>query len=553
MAASRGERLLADVAEAPPPPAVEIDKKAHETPLAAAIGIVRIGWPMAISNLVMWAQSFFTIWLLGGNGKKLSMAAFGLANVVCNVTGHSFLWGIGAGLDTLASQAWGAREHKAIGLYNQRVLLILTLLVNVPVVALWVNASPILIALRQDPEVASQVSAYARIRVPGLFAQSITCCLSKTLTAMGKTTWLLGLNFFGIVVSALLAWLLIADSSPLSGQWVTPIVGSAVMSSAVDGLAAVALLLVALCDAEVRRCWPGWTRQCWYGWGSYLRLAVPAMLMGIFEWWSWDAVNFLAGLCPEPQTALATNALLGNIISLAYCLPVGLQAGVQTLVGNALGANSPRGGLVCARIGGALALVSMCVQCVLLYTFRSVWAHLFDAEPAVGAQVTSLLQWVVFFCGGDIIQLVLSGVITGAGKQAVTTPILGVSYWVLGLPLGAFAAFRSPRNGLLGLWWGMTGAVWLHVLAYVAICFAHPWLPFGIDWPLAARHAAERLNAGVADAAGVDAADGDDAPPPSAPSTVAVEPLFVGSIQGGVPPASHSSTTFREDEFGEVD
>ena len=51
-----------------------------------------------------------------------------------------------------------------------------------------------------------------------------------------------------------------------------------------------------------------------------------------------------------------------------------------------------------------------------------------------------------------------------------------------------------PANGLLGLWWGMTLAVWLHVIAYVFICFAHgPWVPFGIDWPKAAELAAERL------------------------------------------------------------
>ena len=85
-----------------------------------------------------------------------------------------------------------------------------------------------------------------------------------------------------------------------------------------------------------------------------MKISVPAMLMGIFEWWSqlgrclrlpqgssqgqarslccaglalhchcfrsWDIVNFLAGLCPHPKSTLATNALLGSIISLPYCL-----------------------------------------------------------------------------------------------------------------------------------------------------------------------------------------------------------------------------------------
>lgn len=71
----------------------------------AAAAILRIAWPVVVSATVSWSQSFFTIWLLGDAGSKLSLAAFGLANMLCNVTGHSMLWGLGSGLDTLASQA----------------------------------------------------------------------------------------------------------------------------------------------------------------------------------------------------------------------------------------------------------------------------------------------------------------------------------------------------------------------------------------------------------------------------------------------------------------
>ena len=89
------------------------------------------------------------------------------------------------------------------------------------------------------------------------------------------------------------------------------------------------MVIAWVCDSDCRSCWPGWSWQCWRGWCPYLSIAVPALLMGIFEWWSWDIVNFLAGLCHEhgqshdAKTSLATNALLGIIISLAYCIPIG--------------------------------------------------------------------------------------------------------------------------------------------------------------------------------------------------------------------------------------
>ena len=231
---------------------------------------------------------------------------------------------------------------------------------------------------------------------------------------------------------------------------------------------------------------------------------------------------------------LAANALLGQIIILAYAVPSGLQAGTATVVGNALGARSVRGARMASRVGLALGLVVMGVQAAALVASRRAWAGLFPAEPAVGAEVASLLRWVVVFNVGDGVQMVLSAVITGAGKQQATTPVLFAAYFLLGLPLGGLAAFRSPRNGLLGcaptrpdpcrvtcppsspprparsrrsLWWGMTLAVWLHVAAYLLLTFGHPHVPWSIDWAAAAKSAADRLAQPAADAATV-AADG---------------------------------------------
>lgn len=67
----------------------------------------------------------------------------------------------------------------------------------------------------------------------------------------------------------------------------------------------------------------------------------------------------------------------------------------------------------------------------------------------------------------DGLQMALTGAITGAGAQARTNPVLIVSYWILGLPLGSLWAFVHPKLGLLGIWLGMILAVYLHLLSYV--------------------------------------------------------------------------------------
>jgi len=317
-----------------------------------------------------------------------------------------------------------------------------------------------------------------------------------------------------------LTWLCIAPTSPL--VFASPIDGSACAATIMDLLYGIVLTLYCAVDADCQKCWSGLSRKAWGGWWVYLQLAMPACAMGVFEWWSWDIVNYLAGLTRDPSQTLATNALLGQIISLAYCLSLGVQQGAQTLVGNAVGA----GDVLCAkratRVGFCLGAAAMLVQCAFLIVFRHSWASLFQDEkevhadpnylhavtipslppsllPQVGERVASLMPLVACFTFLDGIQVVLSGIIIGAGKQGATPVILLVCYWVVGLPLGAVAAFDWPHNGLVGLWWGMTVAVSLHLVSYLAICFPCPRqdtrgcrLPFAIDWEEAVRMAEKR-------------------------------------------------------------
>ena len=195
-----GERHAALLASGPP---------AISQPLKVAAEIVRIGWPVLFSNVVQVAQGISTLWFLGSTGDEVAMAAFGLANVVCGVTGRSMLWGLGSGYDTFASQAWGAKEYTVLGHCAGRVFLLLSMLINVPIVALWLCAEPILIAFGQSPEISSEVAVYAALALPGQFCAAVVCVLTKTLVAMGKTRALLWLNVASVVLGVLLTYLFV--------------------------------------------------------------------------------------------------------------------------------------------------------------------------------------------------------------------------------------------------------------------------------------------------------------------------------------------------------
>ena len=161
-----------------------------------ALKILGIGWPVMLTSLAGQARSLLTYWLLNhlSEGDSTEMAAFSLADIWCRVTGICFIGGLGGGLDTFASQAYGAKQLKKLGLQVQRAFILLTLFVNLPIVAIWLFAEPILVASGQDPTVAAKVRIYARIAIPGQLCLCLTICLVKMLQAMGKTKKMASIN-----------------------------------------------------------------------------------------------------------------------------------------------------------------------------------------------------------------------------------------------------------------------------------------------------------------------------------------------------------------------
>lgn len=71
-----------------------------------------------------------------------------------NVSAWSIALGTATALDTLCSQAFtGANDRTLVGVYLQRSLLILGVMF-IPIGIVWWNATRILLALNQEPDLA---------------------------------------------------------------------------------------------------------------------------------------------------------------------------------------------------------------------------------------------------------------------------------------------------------------------------------------------------------------------------------------------------------------
>jgi MATE family multidrug resistance protein len=136
--------------------------------LAHSRSLLALSVPLIASALLQQAAQIITF-LFIGRLDATAMAASTLGNMLCNVSGYTLIYGMCTALDTLTSQAFGAKRYRLVGLHAQRAIAIMTLC-SIPVLVVWMNTSAILqIGLQIEEHVADEAGRWAYITAYGLW------------------------------------------------------------------------------------------------------------------------------------------------------------------------------------------------------------------------------------------------------------------------------------------------------------------------------------------------------------------------------------------------
>ena len=127
-------------------------------------GMMAIAVSTAISAIIRSGTQQVTIILVGHLGAA-ELGAVAMGSLWVNISGTSIIFGSMSSLDTLASQAYGAKNYHLVGLWTQRMVTIICCLCPLIFLNWWFLTAPIMEMLGIDEDVARMAQRFARIQV----------------------------------------------------------------------------------------------------------------------------------------------------------------------------------------------------------------------------------------------------------------------------------------------------------------------------------------------------------------------------------------------------
>ena len=429
--------------------------------------MLRLAAPLAMAELG-WMSMGFVDTIMAG---RLGAAAIGAGSLGGVLFYPIVICGSGmlAGMDTLVSQAFGARDAAACRRTLVQGLWIAAGLT--PVVCLLLAMTiPLLRALGTNPRVMDLLGPFLHALLWGVLPLLFYTAFRRYLQAMNIVKPIT----FAVVSANLLNfagnWLF------MYGNWGAPRLGltGSGYSTSISRVYIVLVLLIAVLRhqrrSEPRPGYPAgvgsdraishdarfsWRPQ-WTLIRRLIALGFPSAMQILVEGAVFAVVTVMAARFDE--VSLAAHSIAVNVVSITFMVPLGISSAAAVRVGQAVGRKSPPGIAVSGWTALLLGAGFMSAAGLALAIVPRWIARLYTPEAAVIAASAVLLRIAALFEIFDGIQVVATGALRGLGDTR--TPALAhlAGYWLIGMPV-AYGLCFSYGWGVTGIWVGLTSAL----------------------------------------------------------------------------------------------
>lgn len=410
---------------------------------------IRLALPIAIGELAQMALHIIDTAMVGAiNYKQLAASS-----LVMNAIGIPFVVGIGMTMSVsqMVSLAHGRNDGAKVShyLYNGFILCAFTaLLISFALVAGRFQ----LRNLGQDPEVVGYAIPFMKLMGLSIIPMLLFMTLKQFTDGLEFTKTAMVLSVSGMPLNIFLNWLLIYGNL---GFPRLELVGAGWATLITRSILFIVLAVVILRHKTFRRYIAVSSKQ----WTlrrrtmrELLYIGVPSSLQVGMESSAFAVSGIIIGTMGA--VAQASHQIALSCAAFTFMVSMALAQAGSIRVSNAYGM---RNWTKISIIGKSTLVTSLIygASCALLFiVFRNQLPLLFNKNESVIALGALLLLFAGFFQISDSTQAIGAGLLRGIKDVKVPTLLIGIAYWVIGLPLGYLLGITAGY-GAPGMWVGL--------------------------------------------------------------------------------------------------
>lgn len=430
--------------------------------------LARSSVPLVITFLLQNSLSVCSIFAVGHISSE-ALAGITLGAMTSNITAIATIAGLASSLDTFLPQAYGAKKYHLVGLIFQRCTVLIFTIMLFVCISWWIWAETLLTNFLPDKQSAIYAAQYLKVTSFGIPGYILFETGKRFLQSQGifdASTYVL---FFCAPFNAIMNYTLV---------WVLNFgyIGAPIAVSINYTLMALGLFVYTLNtknEANPMRCWTKLeSRRIFRNWGELIKLSIPNLIMIMSEFLSFEILTLLASYLGT--VPLAAQSIIATMASLTYQIPYGVSIASSTRIANFLGAQLPKSAYTTCKATFVFTASIALLNFSFLFFGRNLIAQWFSNDLKVIKLAEDVFPLIALMQVFDALNTTSAGCLRGQGLQRIGGYVNLFSYYVVGLPLGAYLGFCWPNkenpSGLTGLWTGSTFA--LIIIGFVQSYFS---------------------------------------------------------------------------------
>jgi len=431
--------------------------------------ILKIAWPLIIANSFWNLQLTIDRMFLG----QFSTEALGAAMAVMGVfwVPMALLQGTCSYVTTFVAQYTGANEKEKISEVTWHAFVIaifgglIFLLQNL--------CSQWFFQLINHPTSVQKLEVeYFNSVAYSALPTALVAVVSGFYTGLGQTQKIITINFVGLILNALLDYLLIF------GNWGFPQMGVAgagyATAIATYGAAIIGIYMLIVDQKNQQFNFKLWIKFNYPLFLNYIKYGLPSGLQWALEGLAFTVFLIIMGRLHNGEVALASSSIAVTVMMLSVLPSMGVAQAVMSLVGQNLGENKPDNAEHATWSGIQVSLIYMtCVATSFIFIPEFYLSWFANQENAhlwleVSHVVPQLLKLVAVFTILDSLYLNISFALKGAGDTKFVSLIALITPW----PIMVLPTYLIKEWSNAVVWsWGFAALYSLTIVVLLLIRF----------------------------------------------------------------------------------